>query len=102
MGIGDEAIYTIAGEADADITIGIAADWASCTPQSAYVGMKMDEKKFQYTIHLGDTYYSGQDKELADNFGAGINEFRLLAEGNQRMFCAGRKSRNVFIGPGLV
>ncbi len=99
VGIADEAIYPIAGETDTDITIGIAADWASCTPQSAYVGEKMDEKKFQYTIHLGDTYYSGQDKELADNFGAGINDFgywprgtkgSFALAGNHEMFSSGQ------------
>ena len=86
VGIGDEAIYTISEEADTDITMGIAADWASFTPQSAYVGMKMNEKNFQYTIHLGDTYYSGQDKELADNFGAGINDFGYWPRGTKGCF----------------
>jgi len=83
------------------LSICIAADWASATPQAAYIGRIMGRQAPDYTIHLGDTYYSGLAQELADNFGDGTTRnpeglwprgkagsFALL--GNHEMFSSGK------------
>jgi len=50
------------------VTIGLAADWASGTCESKVVGELMRRKNFDYTIHLGDTYYSGTLEQTKQNF----------------------------------
>jgi hypothetical protein len=81
------------------IVITLAADWGSDTPQSEFVGRMMAEKKSDYTIHLGDTYYSGTEKEMASNFGGGGNDMGIWPRGlagsfalagNHEMFSSGK------------
>jgi hypothetical protein len=56
------------------ISLLVAADWATATPQAGFVGDCMQRLSPDYTIHLGDTYYSGTAPELADNFGDGVSD----------------------------
>jgi hypothetical protein len=81
------------------ITLCVAADWASGTDQAAYIGAVMQEKAPDYTIHLGDTYYSGTATELNSNFGDAPNFASSLwprgksgsfaLAGNHEMFSSG-------------
>ena len=81
-----------------DIKIGIAADWGSGTIQSQYVGECLNDKNTDFTIHLGDTYFSGTKKELDFSFGKGDGDNGLWPRGrlgsfalcgNHEMFSSG-------------
>jgi|ERR1043165_5015796 predicted phosphodiesterase len=88
------------GNGDTDpVSIALTGDWASDTRQSAHIGKLMGAKEPDYTIHLGDTYYSGTEPELKANFYAGANgegswprgkagSFALL--GNHEMYAGGQ------------
>jgi hypothetical protein len=87
---------------DSKITLCIAADWATSTPQAEFVGCKMNELSPDYTIHLGDTYYSGLASELGDNFGDGTDQNKngiwprgkagcFALAGNHEMFSSGKE-----------
>lgn len=80
------SIYDITSPAK----IALAADWASDTVQSEKIGVLMGQHEPDYTIHLGDTYYSGSADETHANFDNGrwpmgkIASFALL--GNHEMY----------------
>jgi len=65
-------VYTTVAEgihqADAEITIGVTADWATDTLQSCAVTTAMGRHTLDYTIHLGDTYFVGTPPEIKLNF----------------------------------
>ena len=61
----DKGIYRITEE---ETTIGVVADWATFTFESCEVATKMAERNPHFTVHLGDTYYVGEPKEIAANF----------------------------------
>jgi hypothetical protein len=95
---------------DGPVSICIAADWATGTPQAAYIGQRMASHSPDYTIHLGDTYYSGADSELTDNYGNGktgtdtglwprgaAGSFALL--GNHEMYSSGSAFYNMIGDP---
>ncbi|HQY20590.1 MAG TPA: hypothetical protein PLX80_07090, partial [Ignavibacteria bacterium] len=42
-----------------EITIALAADWATDTAESDIIGDLIEDKDPDYTIHLGDTYFVG-------------------------------------------
>ncbi len=44
---------------ESPVSICIAADWASSTIQSAFVGDCIRDLQPDYTVHIGDTYYTG-------------------------------------------
>lgn len=76
-------------------TVALLADWASGTPESIRIGELVGLQ--DYSIHLGDTYYVGNSKEIADNFshvdGAAwpygrYGSFALL--GNHEMYSSGK------------
>lgn len=78
------------------LKIAIAADWASDTVQSEKIADLIRDKNADYTIHLGDTYYSGTDQETTSNFKSEGNDrwpigklgsFALL--GNHEMYSGG-------------
>ncbi|HEV8515332.1 MAG TPA: metallophosphoesterase [Cyclobacteriaceae bacterium] len=50
------------------VTISIVADWATDTEESVAVANKIKSLSPDYTIHLGDTYYTGESDEINDNF----------------------------------
>jgi hypothetical protein len=76
-------------------TVALLGDWASSTPESIQIGELVGLQ--DYSIHLGDTYYVGNSKEIADNFshvdGAAwpygrYGSFALL--GNHEMYSSGK------------
>ena len=76
-------------------TVALLADWASSTAESIQIGALVGQQ--DYSIHLGDTYYIGNAKEIADNFshvdGAAWpygrrGSFALL--GNHEMYSSGK------------
>ncbi len=83
----------------APVSLCLAADWANSTPQSEFIGNCIDRLDPDYTLHLGDTYYTGNVQELKDNFGEGngidygiwprgkAGSFALA--GNHEMFSSG-------------
>jgi Calcineurin-like phosphoesterase len=89
-----KSIYSLrkaANKNDKDpITIALTADWATDTPQSSSIGKLIAEKDPDYTLHLGDTYYCGNEDEINDNFRQDlwpygrVGSFALL--GNHEMF----------------
>lgn len=91
------------------VRIGIAADWATATPQSVFVGERIRALRADYTIHLGDTYYSGSASEHADNFGQKPDDdtdawargragsFALV--GNHEMFSSGQAFMDMINSP---
>jgi len=91
-------------ESTEPIVIAVAADWATDTPQSEFIGDAMSRKNPDYTIHLGDTYFSGTKEEMGNNFGNGIEgigkwprgksgSFALI--GNHEMFSSGLEYLNM-------
>jgi Calcineurin-like phosphoesterase len=84
-----------AGAATRGCTVALLGDWASSTTESIQIGALVGEQ--DYSIHLGDTYYVGNSKEIADNFshvdGAAWpygrqGSFALL--GNHEMYSSGK------------
>ncbi len=83
----------------APVSLCLAADWANSTPQSEFIGNCISQLDPDYTLHLGDTYYTGNLQELKDNFGEGngidygiwprgkAGSFALA--GNHEMFSSG-------------
>lgn len=76
-------------------SIALLSDWASDTIESVNVSALVG--KVDYSIHLGDTYYVGNYKEIANNFNTTIGgswpygtkgSFALL--GNHEMYSSGR------------
>jgi Calcineurin-like phosphoesterase len=76
-------------------TVALLSDWASATAESIQIGALVGQQ--DYSIHLGDTYYIGNAKEIADNFshvdGAAWpygrhGSFALL--GNHEMYSSGK------------
>jgi Calcineurin-like phosphoesterase len=50
------------------ITLALVSDWATDTIESADIALKMMEHQPDYTLHLGDTYYVGNEEEIEANF----------------------------------
>ena len=63
----DRGIYYLQGK-NGTASIGVVADWATFTFESCEIATKMAEQTPDYTVHLGDTYYVGEPKEIAANF----------------------------------
>ena len=94
-----DGVYTLRSHIDdspdSDITIAITADWATNTPESIGVSMEILAKNPDYTVHLGDTYYTGTQSEIMSNYivpGAPwpkgpCGSFSLL--GNHEMYSGG-------------
>jgi len=73
-GTDDNGVYKLESSSNSDgkeISIGIAGDWATDTNESDRIGVLIEKKKPDYTIHLGDTYFVGMKEEMEVNF---INE----------------------------
>ena len=58
-------IYQMPGEAETgEINIALLGDWGTYTQESVQLAKNVAEKKPDYTIHLGDTYFTGSDNEI--------------------------------------
>ena len=62
-----ESSSAVNGE-DKEISIGLAGDWATDTNESDRIGVLIEKRKPDYTIHLGDTYFVGMKEEMRVNF----------------------------------
>jgi len=60
-------IYPMAAPAAAKVTLAIAGDWATGTHESAEIARHIEAKKLDWTIHLGDVYYVGDEAEVRQN-----------------------------------
>ena len=60
--------------------ISIASDWGTGTQEAAQVAESMAAGVPDYTIHLGDIYYVGDDTEVRENFlGTLMNQYSPVA-----------------------
>ena len=69
--IDDKGIYNLKKDITSKndfISIAIAADWATDTTESDAIGDCIANHNSDYTIHLGDTYFVGEPKEIYRNF----------------------------------
>jgi hypothetical protein len=80
-----------------EVSVALLSDWASDTPESHNVAALCGAVKKDFTIHLGDTYYVGNEKEIACNFNSTFGapwpygkrgSFALL--GNHEMYSSGK------------
>lgn len=79
-----------------EVSIAIAADWATNTLESIHIAREINKKNPAFTIHLGDTYFVGEPDEIAANFlpindsiwpRGDIGSFAVL--GNHEMYARG-------------
>jgi hypothetical protein len=66
---GKDGVYALRAGNNGDvIKISVAGDWGTGTFEAFEVADKMNASKPDYTIHLGDVYYVGDDQEVQENF----------------------------------
>ncbi|TDW96754.1 metallophosphoesterase family protein [Dinghuibacter silviterrae] len=63
---GDRGVYPLPGRNG--VRLAVCADWGTNTAESRQIADRMRSHEPDYTIHLGDTYYVGEPKEIAANF----------------------------------
>lgn len=94
----DNGVYQMERSEDSPrdhITIALCADWGTYTRQSFHIAQKMGTHQPDYTIHLGDTYFVGEPKEIKRNFidsyapwvRGKVGSFAVL--GNHEMYARG-------------
>ncbi len=93
--INSPAVHLVSATGGNTVVIGLAADWANDTEQAGYIGQCIAAKGPDYTIHLGDTYYSGTAPEINASFGVqglwprgALGTFLLC--GNHEMYSSGQ------------
>jgi hypothetical protein len=91
----NNGIFRMEAGAAGPTTVALLADWASSTPESTLIGGLAAGQ--DYSIHLGDTYYIGNSKEISDNFNDTVGgpwpygtrgSFAML--GNHEMYSGGK------------
>ena len=91
----NNGIFKMTPEQDKNVSIALLSDWASDTAESHNIARLCGVK--DYSIHLGDTYYVGNEKEIAENFNSTKNapwkygtsgSFAML--GNHEMYSGGK------------
>ena len=66
---GRDGVYPIHSHTHSgEITLSIAGDWGTGTEEAARVAEQMSAFRPDYTIHLGDVYYVGDEPEVNENF----------------------------------
>ena len=65
-GTGDRGVYALGGDDD-PVRVSIAGDWASGTDEAAAVGAAIAASGPHFTIHLGDIYYVGDEREVGSS-----------------------------------
>jgi hypothetical protein len=60
---GSQSVVKISDQA----TFALAGDWATGTDESAIIGSLMSKFNPDYTIHLGDIYYVGEEDYIEEN-----------------------------------
>jgi hypothetical protein len=90
----NNGIFKMQNPSDKLTTVALLSDWASDTPESHLVARQASNN--DYSVHLGDTYYVGNKKEIAYNFNTDfggtwpygkLGSFALL--GNHEMYSGG-------------
>jgi hypothetical protein len=80
-----------------ELSVALLSDWASDTPESFNVASLCGSVERDFSVHMGDTYYVGNEKEIACNFNSSIGapwpygkrgSFALL--GNHEMYSSGK------------
>ncbi len=67
----DNGVYKLektSPESKPGINIALVSDWATDTNESDRIGVMIEKRKPDYTIHLGDTYFVGMNEEISNNF----------------------------------
>jgi hypothetical protein len=101
-GTGQSGIYALrSASVKGGVRISIASDWGTGTQEAAQVAESMTAGEPDYTIHLGDIYYVGDETEVRENFlGTMVNQYSPVAwpkgavgtfalPGNQEMYGGG-------------
>jgi hypothetical protein len=65
---GQDGIYPIRAAAHEQTRISIAGDWGTGTEEAFRVAEHISAFRPDYTIHLGDVYYVGDEQEVNENF----------------------------------
>ncbi len=76
----NNSIYTLHN--DESTTIALASDWASDTVESDAIADEIKKHDPHYTIHLGDTYFVGTQKEIQNNFKPGLGSWHYGSKGS--------------------
>jgi hypothetical protein len=78
---GESGIYALrSAVGQGPVRISIASDWGTGTQEAAQVAESMAAGAPDYTIHLGDIYYVGDDTEVRENFlGTLVNRYTPVA-----------------------
>lgn len=69
--VSDNGIYKLektSPESKPGISIALVSDWATDTNESDRIGVLIENREPDYTIHLGDTYFVGMKDEIRVNF----------------------------------
>jgi predicted phosphodiesterase len=67
VGKDKNGVYALAPAGSDSVTLAIAGDWATGTEESAEIARLMALKNPEWTIHLGDVYYVGDESEVQEN-----------------------------------
>ena len=95
----NNGIFNLVTSDAKETTIALLSDWASDTPESVRVASLVGP--VGYSIHMGDTYYVGNSKEIADSFNDSFGapwpygtfgSFAML--GNHEMYSSGKSYFN--------
>lgn len=91
----NNGIFKIQKPASSAVSVALLSDWASYSDESQLIARQAGIQ--DYSIHLGDTYYVGNDKEIAENFNTDLGgtwpygksgSFAML--GNHEMYSSGQ------------
>ena len=64
----DQGVYQLQATGGAAVTVGMAGDWGTGTPEAYTVTEHMNRLEPHFTIHLGDIYYVGDELSVRENF----------------------------------
>jgi hypothetical protein len=101
-GVGETGIYQMQATNGGNvIKVAIAGDWGTGTLESETVAASMMNENPDYTIHLGDVYYVGDNDEIEENcLNQPVNNYTpvdwprvgqgsFALNGNHEMYCGG-------------
>jgi hypothetical protein len=92
---GDNGVYPLRAARPA-VKVSVAGDWATGTEESFLVGELISAGRPDFTIHLGDVYYVGTNKEVAENMLGGQvawprgSRRSFALNGNHEMYARGK------------
>jgi hypothetical protein len=77
----DTGIYPLrAHDGGKTIAFAVASDWGTGTAESAKIAERMAAVHADYTLHLGDVYYIGDEAEVRENFlGETVSQYLPVA-----------------------